>query len=165
MWGPHRGSYIRNVPGLLVSLYLRRDDSGRRISIHRANSCRGRSRGGVQSERFWAYRTGAMRDSESDFPRKSPLGRWVNKVKKRKGRGIGPGPWGLSSRIPLAQRRDSQGPPQPLGRRRYWSADTFLRSMTPLVTRLREFGGSVTRTSTAVFVPNPKCASSGTPAV
>jgi hypothetical protein len=54
MWGPYRGSYIRNVLGLLVRLYMRLDDSGRRISIHRANSCRGRSYGGGPEGAFLA---------------------------------------------------------------------------------------------------------------
>ena len=46
MWEPRRGLYIRNGAGLLVRLSGHLDDSGRRISIHRANSCRGRSGGG-----------------------------------------------------------------------------------------------------------------------
>ena len=46
MWEPRGGLYIRNVAGLLVRLSGRQDDSGRRIFIHRANSCRGRSNGG-----------------------------------------------------------------------------------------------------------------------
>ncbi len=43
---PRRGLYIRNVAGLLVRLSGHLDDPGRRISIHRANSCRGRFGGG-----------------------------------------------------------------------------------------------------------------------
>ena len=50
MWEPRKGLYIRHVAGLLVRLSGHLDDPGRRISIHRANSCRGRSGGGGAKE-------------------------------------------------------------------------------------------------------------------